>query len=235
MGKRALVTGGSRGIGASCVRALARDGFDVVINYLNSEKKAFALAEETGGQAIKADVSDAVAVKDMFQKAGPVDVLVCSAGIGFRGLFTETLPEQWRKVFSVNVDGAYNACFAALPYMIHQHWGRIVLISSMWGRWGASCEVAYSASKAAMIGMGKALAKEVGPSGITVNCVAPGVIDTDMNRDLAEEDMEQLADSASLMRLGTPEDVAETVSFLASERASFITGQTIGVDGGFIG
>ena len=235
MGKRALVTGGSRGIGASCVRTLARDGFDVVINYLNSEKKAFALAEETGGQALKADVSDAVAVKDMFQKAGPVDVLVCSAGIGFRGLFTETLPEQWRKVFSVNVDGAYNACFAALPYMIHQHWGRIVLISSMWGRWGASCEVAYSASKAAMIGMGKALAKEVGPSGITVNCVAPGVIDTDMNRDLAEEDIEQLADSTSLMRLGTPEDVAETVSFLASERASFITGQTIGVDGGFIG
>lgn len=229
----ALVTGASRGIGAACARALARDGFSVLVNYNSSREKAEALAREIGGRALQADVSDAAAVDRLFREAGPADVLVCCAGVALVKLFTDTSPDEWRRVFAVNVDGAYNACRAAIPHMVHEKRGRIVLVSSMWGLRGASMETAYSASKAALIGLTKALAKELGPSGITVNCVAPGVIDTDMNRDLGADTLAALAEETPLCRIGTPEEAAEAVAFLVSDRASFITGQVLSADGGF--
>ncbi len=231
--RKALISGASRGIGAACARALAAGGFDVVVNYHKSRREAEALARALGGTAIGADVSDREAVERMFQAAGAVDALVCNAGIALQKLFTDTTPEDWRRLFAVNVDGAYHLIRAALPHMIHEKYGRIVVISSVWGVHGASCEAAYSASKAALIGLTRALAKELGPSGITVNCVCPGVIDTDMNAQLDQATLESLADDTPLCRLGTPEDVAETVRFLCSDEARFITGQIVGVDGGF--
>jgi 3-oxoacyl-[acyl-carrier protein] reductase len=233
MSKKALVTGGSRGIGAACARALARDGFAVAVNYCGSEAAARALAREIGGQAFRADVSDKSQVDAMFAAWGGVDALVCCAGIDLQKLFTDTEPEEWRRIFAVNVDGAYNACRAAIPHMVHEKYGRIVLVSSMWGIRGASCEAAYSASKAALIGLAKSLAKELGPSGITVNCVTPGVIDTDMNKNLSPETMAELAEETPLGRIGTPEEAAEAAAFLVSDRASFITGQVLSADGGF--
>ena len=231
--KTALISGGSRGIGAACVRALARDNLCVAVNYRTSREKAEELALSVGGLAVEADVSEGKAVEKMFEAVGNVDILVVNAGISLQKLFSDTTPEDWRRIFAVNVDGAYNLIQAALPHMIHEKWGRIVIISSMWGLRGASCEVAYSASKAALVGLTKALAKELGPSGITVNCVAPGVIDTDMNGNLAPETLTELADETPLCRLGTPEDVAEAVRFLCSDAAGFITGQVLSVDGGF--
>ncbi|MBE6949382.1 MAG: SDR family oxidoreductase [Ruminococcaceae bacterium] len=232
--KTALVTGGSRGIGAACVRALRRDGYDVIINYNNSEKAALAMAQELGCRAVKCDVSDHGQVQEMFETIGKVDVLVCCAGISLSGLFTDVTPEDWRRIFAVNVDGAYNCIKTALPHMIHEKAGSIVTISSIWGMTGASCEAAYSASKAALIGLTKALAKELGPSGITVNCVAPGVIDTDMNKCYSASDMAALAEETPLGVIGKPEDVAETVAFLVSDKARFITGQVISPNGGFL-
>ncbi len=231
--KKALVSGASRGIGRACAEALSADGFRVVVNYRENREKAGELARRIGGEAIGADVSDPTAVKRMFDAAGDIDALVCNAGIALQKLFTDTSYEEWRRIFAVNVDGAYNLIRAALPHMIHEKRGRIVIVSSVWGVRGASCEVAYSASKAALTGLTRALAKELGPSGITVNCVAPGVIDTDMNAALDTEALAELADETPLCRLGTPEEVAEVVSFLCSEKAGFVTGQIIGVDGGF--
>lgn len=231
--KKALVTGASRGIGADIARALKADGWDIIINYRSSQPQAHSLASELGARAICADVSDMAQVRAMFDSAGPVELLVNNAGVAHYGLFTDTSHELWRKIFSVNVDGVYNCCMCALPGMIAARRGCIVNISSIWGVAGASCEAAYSASKAAVIGLSKSLAKELGPSSVRVNCVTPGVIETDMLLGFSRDDKRALADQTPLCRLGTPEDVAGLVTFLASDSARFITGQVIGVDGGF--
>ncbi|MEA4896330.1 MAG: SDR family oxidoreductase [Oscillospiraceae bacterium] len=231
--KTALVTGASRGIGEAIARALSKDGFKVFINYLNSREKALALAEEISGTAVRADVSDLAQVRSMFDEIGGVNVLVCNAGISDYGLFSDISSEKWRGLFAVNVDGVYNCAQCALPSMISRKEGSIITVSSVWGLHGASCEAAYSASKSALVGLTKALAKELGPSGIRVNCIAPGVIETDMMAGFSEEDKNRLAEQTPLCRLGKPSEVAELAAFLASEKAAFITGQIIGADGGF--
>lgn len=243
MGRTVLITGASRGIGRAAAVTFAKNGFDVAVNYRQSEDKAKALIDELKGYGVKAaaycaDVSDKSAVNEMFRKAeaelGKITVLVNNAGIAEQALFTDISEEMWDRMFDVNVKGAYNCTQAALPSMIHEKYGRIVNVSSMWGISGASCEVHYSASKAALIGFTKALAKEVGLSGITVNCIAPGVIGTDMNSAIPKEIMETLKADTPLNRIGTPEDAAEAIFFLASDKAGFITGQVLSVDGGFI-
>lgn len=234
MKKTALITGSSRGIGAACARALSASGCDVIINYLKSESQAHLLAAELGASVIKADVSDSKQVNDMFDVIQDVDILVCNAGISLTKLFGDTTDEEWQNVFAVNVNGVVNCCRAALPAMIRKKSGRIITVSSVWGITGASCESAYSASKAAVIGLTKALAKELGPSGITANCVAPGVIETKMNEDLTKEAISWLKDQTPLGSIGTPEEVASLVKFLASEESGFITGQVISPNGGFL-
>ena len=231
--KTALVTGASRGIGEAIARELSSDGFKVYINYNNSFDKAIALADEIGGLAIKADVSDLSQVRSMFDEIGELNVLVCNAGISEYGLFSDTSPEKWRDIFAVNVDGMYNCVQCALHSMIKRKGGSIITLSSVWGVHGASCEAAYSASKAAVIGLTKSLAKELGPSGIRVNCIAPGVIETDMMSGFSPEDKQALREQTPLCRLGKPSDVAQMAAFLASDKSEFITGQVLGVDGGF--
>lgn len=233
-GKTALITGGSRGIGAACAKRLAVDGYGVIIVYNTSEKEALRVAAETGGRAVKADVTDSAAVGRLFDFAGDIDLLVCCAGVDLRGLFSDVTDEQWRRLFDTNVGGVINCCRAAIPGMVRRKSGRIITMSSIWGICGASCEAVYSASKAAVIGLTKSLAKELGPSGILVNCVAPGVIETDMLSSLSKQDIDALRADAPLGRTGTPEDVAGTVGFLASDAASFITGQVISPNGGFL-
>ena len=234
MEKTALVTGASRGIGRACAIALAEDGYRVVVNYVHSEAAARALAEEIGGMAVRADVSDQKQVNRLFDESGGVDVLVCNAGIALSKLFTETSDDEWRRIFDVNVGGVKHCCQAALPYMIRQKSGSIVTVSSVWGIAGASCESAYSASKAAVIGLTKSLARELGPSGINVNCVAPGVIETQMNACLPRTVMDALREETPLGVIGRPEDVAALVRFLVSDEARFITGQVISPNGGFL-
>lgn len=228
----ALITGASRGIGAACARALKEAGYDVIINYNNSENAALELASELGAKAVKADVSDAAQVRKMIEEIGGVDVLVCNAGISMFKMFCDMTPDDWNKIFSVNFVGTVNCIEEALPSMIHNKFGRIITISSIWGVTGASCESAYSATKAAIIGLTKSLAKELGPSGITVNCVAPGVIDTDMNAHLTPEVIEELKEETPVCSIGKAEDVAQAVCYLAS--APFVTGQVLGVNGGFL-
>jgi len=230
---KALVTGASRGIGEAIARALSADGFKVYVNYSDSREKALRLADEIGGVAVRADVSDLTQVRSMYDEIGEINVLVCNAGISEYGLFSEISPEKWRRIFAVNVDGAYNCVKCALPYMINRKSGSIITVSSVWGIHGASCEAAYSSSKAALIGLTKSLAKELGPSGIRVNCIAPGVIETDMMSGFSAEDKERLIDRTPLCRLGKPSDVASLAAFLASDMSEFITGQVFGVDGGF--
>ncbi|MDR1906095.1 MAG: SDR family oxidoreductase [Clostridiales bacterium] len=243
MKKTVLITGASRGIGASTAEAFAADGYSVIINYNKSKEKAEAVKAKIlsgGGSAeiFKCDVSDEKRVREMTAFAmecyGSVDVLVNNAGIAHYGLFTDLKSAEWKRLCDVNITGALNASKAALEYMIPKKSGNIINISSVWGVSGASCEVAYSTVKAAVIGFTKALSKELGLSGIRVNCIAPGVIDTDMNKNLTEDEISFLKSRTSLNAVGIPSDIAKTALFLASEDARYITGQVITVDGGFI-
>ena len=232
-----LITGGSRGIGAACVRAFAKKGCRVAFVYHKAHEAAKAVALETGAKAICADLRDPTeatrAVSEAEAFLGGIDVLCNNAGISQIKLFTELSDDDWNNMLAANLNGAFYVTRAAVNGMIANHAGRIINIGSMWGKVGASCEVHYSAAKAGLRGMTMALAKELGPSGITVNCVEPGVIATEMNAALDEKTKAELADATPLCRLGTPEEVAAAVVFLASPEAGFITGQCIGVDGGF--
>lgn len=236
--KTVLITGASRGIGAAAARLFANRGYRVAVNYHRSRREAEALAGELGGIAVQADVSDPAQVQKMvdnvLEKFCQLDILVCNAGIAQQKLFGDLTDADWRHMFGVNVDGMFYTIRAVLPHFIHNKAGRIITVSSMWGQVGASCEVAYSASKAAVIGLTRALAKELGPSGITVNCVAPGVIATEMNAHLDASALETLREETPLGAIGTPRDAAESICFLASEAAQFITGQVIAPNGGLV-
>ena len=230
--KSCVVTGGSRGIGAACVRVFAARGDTVSFLYEKEHEAAQAVARETGARAICCDVADEQAVRRAFAGLGGVDVLVNNAGICHYGLISQITPDEWRRIFAVNVDGAFYCIRAALPSMLARQSGAIVNISSMWGQVGASCEAAYSATKGALIALSKALAKELGPSHIRVNAVAPGVIQTDMCTNIAHEVLESLREDTPIERLGTPDDIAQAVAYLAD--APFVTGQVLGVSGGFV-
>ena len=243
MEKIALVTGSSRGIGRAIARELAREGWKVCINYRVRKDCAESLLEEIsafGGEAMiyGADVSRREEVNAMVaavkEKWGAVSLLVNNAGVAGQALFQDVTDELWHRYFSVNVDGAFHAIQAVLPPMLREHEGCIINVSSMWGLRGASCEVTYSCTKAALIAMSRSLALELAPTNIRVNCIAPGVIKTDMLDALPAEVLPQLAEETPLRRLGTPEDIAHLAVFLASDKSSFITGQVITADGGFI-
>lgn len=227
-----LITGGSRGIGAATVRAFVRAGYAVSFFYENSVEAAEALAAETGAAAIRCDVADTNAVAEAVAALPQVDILVNNAGISHVGLISEITPEAWDRLFAVNVKGIYNTVRAVLPAMLQKQAGSIVNLSSMWGQAGASCEAAYSATKGAVLALTQALARELGPSGIRVNAVSPGVIDTEMNAHLSPADKAALAAETPLERLGRPEEVAEAIVYLA--QATFVTGQNLPVNGGFL-
>ena len=227
-----VITGGSRGIGAATVRLYAARGDTVSFLYEKEHEAAQVVSRETGARAICCDVADARAVSRAFSEIGPVDVLVNNAGICHYGLISQITPDEWRRIFAVNVDGAFYCIRAALPSMLERQSGVIVNVSSMWGQVGASCEAAYSATKGALIALTKALAKELGPSNIRVNAVAPGVIQTDMCSGIASEVLESLREETPIERLGTATDIAQAVAYLAD--APFVTGQILGVNGGFV-
>jgi 3-oxoacyl-[acyl-carrier protein] reductase len=243
MSKTVLVTGASRGIGYEIAKLFAKKGYKVAINYNQNKKAAFILLDELlnagySAMVVQADVSNKEQVDFMInlvnKKFGEIDVLVNNAGIAKQQLFTDISIQEWDKMFDVNVKGMFLCCQGVLPAMVRNKSGKIVNISSIWGITGASCEVLYSATKAAVIGLTKALAKELGPSNIQVNCVAPGVIDTDMNTALDQATLEELKEQTPLGVIGRCIDVAETVAFLVSEKSNFITGQVISPNGGFL-
>lgn len=245
MAKTALITGASRGIGKAIAIKLSAEGYNVVINYNHSQSQANELAAEITAQnstvsaiAIKADVSNSAEVFDMVAMAkerfGSIEVLINNAGIAEQKLFFDITEDDFDRMYQVNLKGMFNTCKAILPQMVQNRYGKIINISSIWGISGASCEVHYSTMKAGIIGFTKALAKEVGPSQVNVNCVAPGVIATQMNQNLSEEALAELKEETPLMRLGTPQDIANAVSFLISDQASFITGQILSPNGGFV-
>lgn len=243
MAKVVLITGASRGIGKAEAEKFARQGYQVIANFNRSEKemKTFSDSMQKQGLAlipIQADVSNAEEAQKMVDETlrqfGHIDVLICNAGIARQGLLTDFTPEDWRMIMSVNLDSVFYCCRAALPSMIRRQKGCIITTSSIWGITGASCEVPYSAAKAGVIGLTKALAKEAGPSGIRVNCIAPGVIDTQMNGNLTAEVLEELREETPLCQIGTPEQIADCAYFLAEDAASFLTGQVISPNGGFL-
>lgn len=239
----AFISGASRGIGRAAALKLASLGYDLALNYHTNYEAAQNVQHEAQKYGVKVlllagDIADENNVREMFRKIGETfggaDVVVNNASFAEQLMFQDITYEKWRRMFAVTVDGAFFTVQNALPHMLHEKRGRIINISSMWGEVGASCEVHYSAAKGALIAMTKALAKELGPSGITVNCITPGVIDTEMNAHLSTEDLAELCEETPLGRLGSPDDIAETVAFLASAEAGFITGQIIGVNGGFV-
>jgi len=241
--RTAIVTGGSRGIGAATALLLARNGFRVAVGCRQNLGKARELCDRLAAEGLEAfpfqgDVSSVAEMEEMARAAldrwGQIDLLVNNAGIAQQKLFTDITEEEWDRMFAVDVKGLYTCCRAVVPHMVRRHSGCIVNISSIWGQVGASCEVHYSAAKAAVIGFTKALAKELGPSGIRVNCVAPGVVATEMNAALDRETLDALREETPLGTIGAPEEVARAVLWLAGEGASFVTGQVIGVNGGFV-
>ena len=234
-----LISGGDRGIGAAAARAFYRAGYRVAILYHCNAEAVDALQKELPGvTAVQCDVASRASCELAFRAAeqalGRVDVLVSNAGIAQQKLFTDIAPDEWQRMLDVNLTGAFNLCQLALPGMIRRKAGRILTVSSMWGQTGGSCEVHYSAAKAGLIGLTKALAKEEGPSGITVNCVAPGVIETDMMAAFTAEDKAALAEETPVGRLGSADEVAALLVFLADEGAGYITGQVFGVNGGLV-
>ncbi len=241
--KTVLVTGSSKGIGRATAELFAENNYNVMINYLHSEKEACSLVtllEKQGHSvmAFKADVSKREQVEAMvaccISHFGSIDILVNNAGIAQQKLFSDITEEEWDTMFGVHVKGIFHCCQCVLPYMINRKQGKIVNISSIWGMTGASCEVHYSSAKAAVIGFTKALAKELGPSNIQVNCIAPGIIATGMNAALGESERDSLLQDTPLMRFGTPTDIAHAILYLASDKADFITGQIISPNGGFV-
>lgn len=237
-----LITGASRGIGAAAARLFSREGWNVAVNYCNTRNMGLIRElSDFGVRAVpvQADVSVPEEAARMVWEAesalGGLDAVVCNAGIALpQQLLTDTTDVQWRQMMSVNLDGMFYTLRAAVPGLVRRQQGAIVTVSSMWGVTGGSCEVPYSAAKAAVIGLTKALAKELGPSHIRVNCVAPGVIDTDMNGHLTSEDLAALEEETPLGRIGRPEEAAQAIFFLASDRAGFITGQVLRADGGMV-
>ncbi len=241
MSKTAVITGGSGGIGAAICKKLCEAGYNIVIGYLNNEKNALELCSKLGEQraiAVRADISCKNEAAMLIEKAentfGSVDVLVNNAAISQSRLFQEVAERELDRIIDINVKGVFYTSQAAVRYMLKNHSGSIINISSMWGQTGASTEVAYSMTKAAAIGFTKALAKELGPSGIRVNCISPGLIDTPMNSCYSEEELNIIAEETPLCRMGTASEVASVVKFLADEASSFITGQDIGVNGGYV-
>ena len=227
-----VITGGSRGIGAATVELFAARGDRVTFLYEKNHTAAKAVADKTGAAAICCDVADGEAVNRAFARMGDVDILVCNAGTMYFGLLSQMAEAEWNRLFAVNVGGIYHCVNAAMPSFLKTHRGSIVTVASMWGQVGASCEAAYSATKGAVIALTKALAKELGPSGIRVNCVAPGVILTDMCANVAPDILAGMAEEAPLGRNGMPMDVAKAIAYLAD--AEFVTGQVLGVSGGYV-
>ena len=243
MKKTVIITGASKGIGATMAIRFAEKGYNVVMNYNSSVQSALILQDslrESGYEvtAFKANVKNRLEVdlmvKETLYKYGSIDILINNAGVANTDLFTDLSEQDWNDIVGVNLTGVFNCCQAVLPHMINNKSGSILNISSMWGEVGASCEVAYSAAKAGVIGLTKALAKEVGPSGITVNCITPGLIETSMNQNLAIEDLENIIYETPLCRIGNTNDIASAALFLTSDEASFITGQTLGINGGLV-